>query len=105
VEHVVIVGASLGGLRTAQSLRSVGFGGRITLIGDETHKPYDRPPLSKQVLAGEWEPGQASLAEDSELDKLELDLRLGSRATDLDVPSRTVALHGGEQVRYDALVT
>jgi NADPH-dependent 2,4-dienoyl-CoA reductase/sulfur reductase-like enzyme len=104
VEHVVIVGASLGGLRTAQSLRSVGFSGRITLIGDEHHKPYDRPPLSKQVLAGDWDPGQASLADDSELDKLELELRLGTRATDLDLPSRTVTLHGGEQVRYDALV-
>jgi NADPH-dependent 2,4-dienoyl-CoA reductase/sulfur reductase-like enzyme len=104
VEHVVIVGASLGGLRTAQSLRAVGFGGAITLIGDETHKPYDRPPLSKQVLAGDWEPGQASLADESELDKLEVDLRLGTRATDLDVPSRTVTLHGGEQIRYDALV-
>ena len=99
-----MVGASLGGLRTAQSLRSVGFEGRITLVGDETHKPYDRPPLSKQVLAGDWEPGQVPLAEDSELDKLEIDLRLGVRASDLDVPSRTVGLHGGERLQYDALV-
>ena len=104
VEHVVIVGASLGGLRTAQSLRSVGFSGRITLIGDETHKPYDRPPLSKQVLAGDWDAGQTSLADDAELERLQLDLRLGTRATDLDIPSRTVTLHGGEPIRYDAVV-
>jgi 3-phenylpropionate/trans-cinnamate dioxygenase ferredoxin reductase component len=104
VEHVVVVGASLGGLRTAQSLRSVGFDGRITLIGDEHHKPYDRPPLSKQVLAGEWGTGQVSLAEDTELDKLQIDLRLGVRVTDLDVPSHSVGLHGGERVQYDALV-
>jgi NADPH-dependent 2,4-dienoyl-CoA reductase/sulfur reductase-like enzyme len=104
VEHVVIVGASLGGLRTAQSLRSLGFDGRITLVGDEPHKPYDRPPLSKQVLAGDWDASQASLSDDSELDKLELDLRLGTRATDVDIPSHSVTFHGGERIQYDALV-
>ena len=61
-EHVVIVGAGLGGLRTAQQLRSAGYQGRISLVGAETHAPYDRPPLSKQLLTGEWEPERAALA-------------------------------------------
>lgn len=104
IEHVVVVGASLGGLRTVQSLRSAGFGGRITLVGDEAHVPYDRPPLSKHVLSGEWQVEQADLADDAELARLDLDLRLGVRATDLDLPSRSVGLHGGERLRYDALV-
>jgi NADPH-dependent 2,4-dienoyl-CoA reductase/sulfur reductase-like enzyme len=102
--HVVIVGASLGGLRTAQSLRSADFVGRITLIGDEAHPPYDRPPLSKQVLSGEWQPEQASLADDAELKRLELDLRLGVRAAHLDLPDKAVVLDGGERVAYDTAV-
>jgi 3-phenylpropionate/trans-cinnamate dioxygenase ferredoxin reductase subunit len=101
--HVVIVGASLGGLRTAQSLRLVGFTGRITLIGDEDRPPYDRPPLSKHVLSGEWEPEQAYLADDEELEKLEIDLRLGTRATHLDLAGKAVVL-GDERVAYDTLV-
>jgi NADPH-dependent 2,4-dienoyl-CoA reductase/sulfur reductase-like enzyme len=104
VEHVVVVGASLGGLRTVQSLRSSGFTGKVTLVGEETHRPYDRPPLSKHVLAGEWQAEQAFLADQAELDRVEVDPRLGVRAVDLDVPSRTVGLHGGERIRYDALV-
>lgn len=104
VERIVVVGASLGGLRTVQSLRSAGFTGAVTLVGEERHPPYDRPPLSKQVLAGEWEAAQASLADAAELARLDVELRLGVRATDLDVASRTVGLHGGERLRYDAVV-
>ena len=103
-QHVVIVGASLGGLRTAQALRSNGFSGDITLVGDETHKPYDRPPLSKHVLSGEWEAGQTSLADDAELDKLGAELKLGVRAGDLDAEGRTVGLDGGDRLAYDHLV-
>jgi NADPH-dependent 2,4-dienoyl-CoA reductase/sulfur reductase-like enzyme len=102
--RVVIVGASLGGLRTAQSLRTAGFGGPITLIGDERQTPYDRPPLSKQVLSGEWQPSQASLADETELKRLELDLRLGVRATHLDLPGKAVVLGGDERVDYDTVV-
>jgi NADPH-dependent 2,4-dienoyl-CoA reductase/sulfur reductase-like enzyme len=102
-DHVVIVGASLGGLRTAQSLRTAEYAGRITLLGDEKHPPYDRPPLSKQVLSGEWEPEQASLADETELKRLELDLRLGVRATHLDLPGKAVVA-GAERIAYDTLV-
>lgn len=100
----MIVGASLGGLRTAQSLRSSGFAGRITMVGDEQHRPYDRPPLSKQVLAGEWQPEQVFLADDAEIERIDAEVRLGVRAVDLDLASRSVGLHGGERLRYDALV-
>jgi NADPH-dependent 2,4-dienoyl-CoA reductase/sulfur reductase-like enzyme len=104
VEHVVVVGASLGGLRTVQSLRSAGFTGKVTLVGEERHRPYDRPPLSKHVLSGEWQAEQAFLADQAELDRLDVELHLGERATDLDLPSRTIGLHGGERIRYEALV-
>jgi 3-phenylpropionate/trans-cinnamate dioxygenase ferredoxin reductase subunit len=101
--HVVIVGASLGGLRTAQSLRLVGFTGRITLIGDEDRPPYDRPPLSKHVLSGEWEPEQAFLADGDELERLEIEVRLSTRATGLDLLGKAVLL-GDERLAYDTLV-
>ena len=102
-QHIVVVGASLGGLRTAQSLRSAGFAGRITLLGDEARPPYDRPPLSKQVLAGEWGPEQAALADDDELKRLDIDLRLGARATHLDLAGKAVVV-GDERVAYDVVV-
>ena len=103
-EHVVVVGASLGGLRTVQSLRSSGFTGRITLIGAEAHLPYDRPPLSKHFLSGEWEAGQTSLADEAELQRVEAEVRLSTRAVDLDVAARTIGLHGGDRIPYDAVV-
>ena len=58
---VVVVGASLAGLRATETLRREGFDGRIVLVGAEAHLPYDRPPLSKQLLAGEWEPEELAL--------------------------------------------
>lgn len=78
--HVVIVGASLAGLRAAEALRKGGFGGRLTLVGDE---PYDRPPLSKQVLAGRIPPESTALPQDS---GLEAEWRLGTPAVGLDPP-------------------
>jgi NADPH-dependent 2,4-dienoyl-CoA reductase/sulfur reductase-like enzyme len=84
VDRVVIVGASLAGLRCAQALRTKGFEGTLTLIGDETTLPYDRPPLSKQVLAGDWGPDRIPLADDATYEKLDLDLRLGTAVSSLD---------------------
>lgn len=103
-KRVVIVGASLGGLRTAQALRQKGFDGAVTLVGDEPHLPYDRPPLSKRFLAGEWDEPRIRLADDDAVAKLELDLRLGQRAADLDVAGRRVLLHGGEPLPFDHVV-
>jgi len=104
--HVVVVGASLAGLRAAEELRSRGFDGTITVIGDEPHAPYDRPPLSKQVLAGTMTPDRIALevATPGGIDALDVDWRLGERATHLDPGARRVTLGSREQVAYDGLI-
>ena len=100
---VAIVGASLAGLRTAEFLRRGGFEGKLVLIGDEDHLPYDRPPLSKEVLRGEWEPDRLALRRKS-YDELALDLRLGRRAVSLDADAHEVHLEDGESVAFVGLV-
>jgi len=103
--RVVIVGASLAGLRAAEELRTQGHTGAVTIVGDEPHRPYDRPPLSKQVLAGAKPPESTALAvAGGSLDALDLDWRLGESATSLDLADRTVLLGGGERLPYDGLV-
>ncbi|MFJ4923808.1 NAD(P)/FAD-dependent oxidoreductase [Streptomyces sp. NPDC088725] len=102
--HVVVVGASAAGLSVCEGLRRLDYRGRLTLIGDEPHVPYDRPPLSKQLLAGAWEPERLHLRDQRILDELDLDLRLGARATGLDTTGRQVELADGERVGYDQLV-
>jgi NADPH-dependent 2,4-dienoyl-CoA reductase/sulfur reductase-like enzyme len=104
VNRVVIVGASAGGLAAAESLRRAGFGGVITLVGDEPRLPYDRPPLSKQLLAGDWAPGKLALRPDADLDALGLELRLGVPATGLDTSRKQVTLADDTRVPYDALI-
>lgn len=101
---VVIVGSSLAGLRAAETLRTEGFGGRVVLVGDEPHLPYDRPPLSKKVLAGEWEADRIKLRKDDEYATLDFELRLGRRAKGLDLAEREVVLDGGERLAFDGLV-
>lgn len=103
-EHTVVVGASLAGLRTAEALRRADHTGRITLIGAEAHLPYTRPPLSKQILSGAWEPERAQLRKSDMLDALDLDFRLGTTATALDGRAQRVSLADGSAVDYDALV-
>jgi 3-phenylpropionate/trans-cinnamate dioxygenase ferredoxin reductase subunit len=101
---VAIVGASLAGLRAAEGLRDEGFAGRIVLIGEELHLPYDRPPLSKQVLAGTWPPEKAVLADRVKLDSLRIEQHLGRRAVALDTEAREVRLDDGEAIGADAIV-
>ncbi len=101
---VVVVGASLAGLRSAQALRRGGFRGGLTLVGAEPHLPYDRPPLSKQVLAGTWEPATTRLVDQPTLDELGIDGRFGHRAIALDADARRVKLDDGAQVEADAIV-
>jgi len=97
--RTLIVGASLAGLRTAEALREAGYAERLTIVGAEPHAPYDRPPLSKQLLAGACEHDDCTLAHAVEADWL-----LGRRAVGLDLERRVVALDDGERVDFDALV-
>lgn len=99
--RAVVVGASLAGLRGAEALRREGHGGPITLVGDEPHRPYDRPPLSKRVLSGEARPEAIDLPGQAGLD---LTWRLGAAAVGLDLPARAVALATGERLPFDRLL-
>ena len=104
LERVVVVGASLAGLRACESLRSNGFEGTITLIGAEDHVPYDRPPLSKKILTGDWEPEQIVLRKPESFAELHLEMLLGSPAVSLAADAQTVTLADGTQVGYDGLI-
>ena len=99
--RIVIVGASLAGLRAAEALREEGFSGSLTIIGDEPYDPYDRPPLSKQVLKG-WVP--ADHTQLPRMRELDAEWRLGVAATGLDRATRRVRLADGEQVPFDRLL-
>ncbi|MFC9427647.1 NAD(P)/FAD-dependent oxidoreductase [Streptomyces sp. NPDC056987] len=101
---MVIVGASAAGLTTAEALRNKGYDGALTLIGDEPHLPYDRPPLSKRILSGAWEPEKVRLRDHQAIGRLDADFRLGRTAVALDAPGRKVLLNDGAQVAFDALV-
>ncbi len=104
LRRVAIVGASLAGLRAAETLRDRGFDGELTLIGDEPHPPYDRPPLSKQVLQGAWEAEQTFFRKKVGYEALALDMRLGVRAMSLDLHARRVALSDGTFADFDRLI-
>lgn len=102
--HVLVVGASASGLTTVEALRRKGYKGRITVLGDEPHTPYDRPPLSKQVLCGTWEPERAALRPQDALSALDADFVLGDPAVGLDPASRTVRTESGRALRAEAVV-
>ncbi|MFI9025237.1 NAD(P)/FAD-dependent oxidoreductase [Streptomyces sp. NPDC053560] len=104
MKRVLVVGASLAGLCTAEALRRNGYDGSLTLIGDEQALPYDRPPLSKQLLSGDWAPERTALRSDEALAALEVEFLLGERARALDPVAKTVELSGGSSLPYDALV-
>jgi NADPH-dependent 2,4-dienoyl-CoA reductase/sulfur reductase-like enzyme len=99
--RVVIVGASLAGLRAAEALRAEGFAGSLTLIGDEPYEPYDRPPLSKRVLAGRMPAEHATLPQ---MRNVEAEWLLGVAATGLDAAGHRVLLADGGQVSFDKLL-
>jgi 3-phenylpropionate/trans-cinnamate dioxygenase ferredoxin reductase component len=101
---VVVVGASLTGWRATETLRAEGYHGQLTLVGEELHLPYDRPPLSKQVLAGTWPPEKAVLADTKRTDELRVREILGRRAVRLDADGRKIELDDGSVLRADAIV-
>jgi NADPH-dependent 2,4-dienoyl-CoA reductase/sulfur reductase-like enzyme len=104
MDHIVVVGGSLGGLRACEQLRTSGYAGRITLVGAEAHEPYDRPPLSKKLLAGDWDPDRIRLRKPGELDELGVAARLGAPAVHLDPERQVVELDGAADVGYDGLI-
>ncbi len=101
MRSVVIVGASLAGFSAAEALRRRGFEGTISLIGDEPHRPYQRPPLSKQFLAGAWDRARLDLRV---ADDLRLEWLLGVAARTLDLARREVVLADERRLRFDGLV-
>ncbi|WP_284742452.1 NAD(P)/FAD-dependent oxidoreductase [Amycolatopsis sp. RTGN1] len=101
---VLVVGASAAGLSTVDTLRRRGYAGEITVLGAETHLPYDRPPLSKQVLSGVWEPDRTWLRPPAALAALGAEIILGDEAISLDAASRTVETAAGRELSADAVV-
>lgn len=100
MHRLVIVGASLAGLRAGQAARTAGFEGELVMVGDERHLPYTRPPLSKELLAGEHSVDRVSLP----CDKLDAEWRLGVAAASLDRRRGCVVLADGEEIAYDRLI-
>ncbi|MFI1028638.1 NAD(P)/FAD-dependent oxidoreductase [Streptomyces sp. NPDC020951] len=100
--RVLVAGASMAGLRAAEQLRSAGWTGAITIVGDEPHMPYNRPPLSKEVLAGKAP--FASLAFRLRPSVADVQWRLGARIAASSLSARTVELDDGETIPYDGLV-
>ncbi|HYT39337.1 MAG TPA: FAD/NAD(P)-binding oxidoreductase [Acidimicrobiia bacterium] len=104
IRTVAVVGASLAGLSAVEALRNLGYDGRIVVVGGEDALPYDRPPLSKQVLAGTAEPDRTALRSPAAIERLGADWRLGRRAAGLDLERRAVLVSDGEPVPFDGLV-
>jgi 3-phenylpropionate/trans-cinnamate dioxygenase ferredoxin reductase component len=99
--RIAVVGASLAGLESAKELRRAGFGGELVIIGRERHLPYDRPPLSKELLDGRFGPQQVMLPTDEAVD---VEWRLGCTATGLDVRQRTLTIDGGAPEPFDGII-
>jgi NADPH-dependent 2,4-dienoyl-CoA reductase/sulfur reductase-like enzyme len=104
MKSIAVVGASLAGLRAAETLRAEGFDGVLHLVGDEVHRPYDRPPLSKQVLSGDWDVERVWLSADEKFDALNLTTHLGDAAVSFDAAALAVTLASGTVLDVDGVV-
>jgi NADPH-dependent 2,4-dienoyl-CoA reductase/sulfur reductase-like enzyme len=100
--RIVIVGASLAGLRAAETVRAEGFRGPLTLVGDERHLPYDRPPLSKAVITGRFPAAHVELPRRATL--ADVEWRLGAAATGLDVLARRLHIADGRAIEFDRML-
>jgi 3-phenylpropionate/trans-cinnamate dioxygenase ferredoxin reductase subunit len=100
----VIVGASLAGAKAAETLRAEGFDGRVVLVGAESERPYERPPLSKDYLRGEVGREKVYVHDESFYAEQDIELRLGRTAVSLDATTHEVALDDGERLSYDRLL-
>ena len=101
---VLIVGGGLAAVRTAEQLRAAGYEGPLTVVGDEDYLPYDRPPLSKEVLSAAKDPEEVILKPAEFYSEHNITLRLGNAARTLDTDSQTVTLADGTALGYDQLV-
>src|SRR5688572_17950771 len=101
LQTIVIAGASLAGGRAAESLRKDGFDGRVVLVGAELDRPYERPPLSKELLWGEKAEGQLYLRPAEFYADQQIELWLGTRASRLDPAAHTLELTDGRRLAYD----
>ena len=104
LNRIVIVGASLAGLRAAETLRNEGFDGEVVIVGAEPHRPYDRPPLSKKLLAGEWEPDRIHLRQPDTFEELDVEWRFGVAGAGLDAGAGTLHLTDGTDLAYDGCI-
>lgn len=104
MKRVVVVGGSLAGVRACETLRHEEFSGDIVCISDEHHAPYDRPPLSKKFLSGEWDADRIALRRPEAIAELNVQWKTGSAAVRLDTKSHTVTLADGDTVSYDGLI-
>jgi NADPH-dependent 2,4-dienoyl-CoA reductase/sulfur reductase-like enzyme len=104
LSHIVVVGASAAGLTAAEALRREGYTGELTIVGEEVHSPYDRPPLSKQILRGAWDEDRIVLRSAELLAELNATWILGTAAMALDPLARKLTLSDGRVLGYDGLV-
>lgn len=103
-ETLVVVGGGQAGGEAIKAARGAGFAGRIVLVAEEPHLPYERPPLSKEILKGQRGPEAAALLDAAAAETLGLEVRLGCRAMSLDREARRLALSDGESLAYDRLL-
>jgi 3-phenylpropionate/trans-cinnamate dioxygenase ferredoxin reductase component len=103
-EVVIIIGAGLAGHSAAEALRSEGFSGRVLLVGEEPRQPYDRPPLSKEFLKGQWTEERLYFKSIAGYEEQRIELRLNTRVEGVDTEKQLVLLTNHEQIHYDYLL-
>ena len=106
MERIAIVGASLAGVHAAQALRRQEFDGEVVLVGDESHYPYDRPPLSKELLVGPYDDAKLRLRPAAEPEQLGVEWKLGTSAVGMELAASggTVRLDDRTSVAADGVI-